>query len=114
MRKTCKQLIIVTLYLIKFLRSFGHTFRVAKGPVEVLFVIIESFSSQFFGYSAPRTMARGADDYGDRKNTRRRFARWREGGALAKFARNSSILARGEWLVNDAAHIKKFNPTRQA
>ncbi|MNG17331.1 hypothetical protein D3C85_1608170 [compost metagenome] len=45
-------------------------------------------------------------DYGDRKNTHRRFCRWRDKGMWARLQERLIKEPGFEWLMIDASHIK--------
>ena len=52
------------------------------------------------------TLARPASDYGDWKNTHRRFCRWRDKGRWEKLLEQLIDEPDFEWLMIDASHIK--------
>ena len=45
-------------------------------------------------------------DYGDCKNTHRRFCRWRDKGIWEKFLEKVTVDVDYKWLMIDATHIK--------
>ena len=53
-----------------------------------------------------RPLAGPAPDYGDWKNTHRRYSRWRDNGVWAQLLEAVTDEPDFEWLMIDASHIK--------